>query len=233
VAEKKAADLAPRLPYLTVTVVAPAPGLEIMRGDDHLGPGSLGSAVPLDPGSYVVVASAPGYRAWKTTINVAEAETKTVVVPALEPEAPPQAEAVQAPPAPQAPALIPLASPPETPAAESSTHGSGTTLGWILGGSGVVALGVGAGFGIASLVSYHDASVLCPLHQGCSADAMSDRNSAEWKAWVSNIALGVGVVGVGFGGWILLSNPHREHTTRLAFRVPNAAGMRLSLEQSF
>src|SRR5271154_603178 len=36
VAEKKAADLAPRLPYLTITTTAPTPGLEIKRGDDRL-----------------------------------------------------------------------------------------------------------------------------------------------------------------------------------------------------
>jgi hypothetical protein len=228
VAERKAVELEPRLPHLTVTATAPIAGLQIQRGDERLGPGLLGSAVPVDPGSYVVTAIAPGHRAWKTAIEVAEAESKTVQVPELEPEAPPAAEA-QPSPAPPAIAPVPPAPP---PAPASPSRGGGGTFGWIIGGTGVAALAVGAGFGVASLASYHDANNLCSSHNECFVDALSARSSAESKAWISNVALGVGVVGVGLGGWMLLSGGRREPTTRIA-ALGTPEGMRVSLERSF
>jgi hypothetical protein len=92
---------------------------------------------------------------------------------------------------------------------------------------------VGAGFGVASLASYHDADRLCPTHTNCGQDAISARNSAESKAWFSNVALGVGVVGVGIGAWILVTG-RRGEPTRVAVRArPEPGGLRVSLEQSF
>jgi hypothetical protein len=45
----------------------------------------LGSSLPLDPGSHEIVASAPGYTDWKTTITIAgEGTTANVTVAALE-----------------------------------------------------------------------------------------------------------------------------------------------------
>lgn len=234
VAEKKAAELEPRLPYLTVTVAVAVAGLQIMRGAEIVGPGLLGSAVPVDPGSYVVTASAAGHRPWKTTIDVGEAESKTVEVPELEPEAPPAAEAPVPPPAP--PAIEPVA-PPTPPAPVTpppSKAGGGALVGWILAGTGIAAVAVGVGFGVASLASYHDANTLCPTHADCAADAMSARSSAESKAWVSNVAIGVGVVGVGAGVVVLLTARRGQPSTALAVRTtPNGGGMGVSLERSF
>jgi hypothetical protein len=230
VADKKAAELEPRLPHLTVTVMSRVAGLQIARDSERLGPGLLGSAVPVDPGSYVVTASAPGHRAWKTTVEIAQAESKTVQVPELEPEAPP-AEAPEPRPAPPAIAPVPPAAP---PAAAPASNGGGGAFGWIIGGAGVAALALGAGFGIASLASYHDASSLCPSHNECADPALSAHSRAESQAWISNVALGIGVVGVGIGGWILLSGGRREPATRIAVQgTPDAPGMRVSLERSF
>jgi hypothetical protein len=62
---------------------------------------------------------------------------------------------------------------------------------------------------------------------------MSARSSAETKAWISNIALGVGAIGVGLGGWILLHG-HGEHATGVAVRGAAAPdGVRVSLEDTF
>jgi hypothetical protein len=233
VAEKKAAELEPRLPHLTVTATAPVAGLQIERGAERLGPGLLGSAVPLDPGSYVVTASAPGHRAWTTTIVVAEAESKTVQVPELEPEVTPAAEALEPRPVPPTIAAVPPAAPSASVVASPSRSGSGA-FGWIIGGTGVAALAVGAGFGVASLASYHDASSLCPSHTECTQAALSAHDSAETKAWISNVALGIGVVGVGLGGWILLSGRGREPATRVGIQgALDAPGMRVSLERTF
>ena len=230
-AEKKAAQLEPRLPYLTVTVAAPVEGLEVARGGERVGPELLGSAVPLDPGSYVVTARAPGHRPWKTTVDVAEAESRTVQVPELEPQAPPPAATpVVPPPAPTA--VAPVAPAPLAPTAPPPP--SHSALGWVVGGTGAVALAVGAGFGVSSLASYHDANALCPSHTECNNSALSARSSAESKAWVSNIAMGAGVVGVGIGTWILLTGRHGHPATQVAVGgALGAGGVRVSVERSF
>ena len=234
VAEQKATALEPRLPYLTVTAMAQVPGLQIARGDQLLGPGLLGSAVPLDPGSYMITASAPGHRSWRTTVDVAEAESKIVQVPELEPEVPPPAPAPAlelGPPVPPAVVPRPLAAPPAV-ALPSATGGH--TLGWIIGGTGVAALAVGAGFGLASLASYHDANTLCPSHQDCADDALSARSSATSRAWICNVALGIGVAGVGIGAWVLLSGRRGEPATHVAVRsTTDGGGMRVSVDRSF
>jgi hypothetical protein len=93
---------------------------------------------------------------------------------------------------------------------------------------------VGAGFGVASLGSYHDAEQQCPSHTNCSDNAMSARNSAESKAWISNVAIAVGVVGVGIGAWIVISGRQGEPETRVAvWPRPESGGLRVALERSF
>jgi hypothetical protein len=233
VAEKKADEIEPRLPHLTVTTTAPATGLQIELGAVHLGPGLLGSAIPVDPGSHVVTASAPGCKAWRTTVEIDEAESKTLQVPALEPAPPPAAKAPELPAAPPVNAPVPTGGAPALAAAPPSTSGGGA-LGWIIGGAGLAALAVGSAFGVLSLASYQDASTQCPSHRNCGEDAISARNSAEVKAWVSNVAIGLGAAGLGIGGWILLSGRQTEPATRMAIQgIPDAGGMGVSLERSF
>lgn len=227
VAEEKAKAIAPRVPYLTVTVMAPVPGLRISRGAQTLGLELLGRAVPVDPGNYVIVASAPGRREWKTAVDITESESKTVTVPELDLETPSPAEL----PKQQEPKPTPIAPAPQRNVEAQATGAN--PWGWVVGGAGIAALAVGAGFGASSLSSYHDANTSCPSHQDCTDAAISARSSAETKAWVANIAIGVGVIGVAAGSWILLSG-RGEPATRMAIvTAPNIAGMRVSLEQSF
>jgi hypothetical protein len=53
-ARERRAALAPRLPKLTVVVINPRPGLQVLRDDIELTSGSFGSALPIDPGKHVV-----------------------------------------------------------------------------------------------------------------------------------------------------------------------------------
>lgn len=243
VAEHKSAELEPRLPRLMITVTTPPPGLQISRGDERLGPGLLGSAIPVDPGHYLVTASAPGRKGWKTTVDLGEAESKVVQVPELEPDLEAAAEAG---------APSPSGAPEEGAAGASASSAPGAppatgpdaragrkkrsppASGWIVGGAGVAALGVGAAFGLASLASYHDANTLCPSHEDCFPNALSARSSAQWKAWVSDVALGVGIAGVGTGGWILLFGRRSAPPARTAVRATvDGTGLGLSVEQRF
>ncbi|MDI1475272.1 hypothetical protein [Polyangium sp. y55x31] len=73
----------PKLPRVTVSVATNTPGIEIAIDGQKIDLGALGKGRPVDPGEHKIVASAPGRKAWETTISLKQAERKSVVVPAL------------------------------------------------------------------------------------------------------------------------------------------------------
>lgn len=208
IAEREAAALEPRLPRLTIQVSAPLDGATIRRDDTAVGPGVLGSEVPVDPGSHVVTVTAPGHDAWTTTIAIEEGERKTVVVPPLE-RVPVTVEPVPPAPAPTSPPVASVTVPPSLPPPVAAS--AEATWGWAIGAAGVVSLGVGAGFGLGALSNYDDADTLCPERTACSTEAIDARDRAEAYAWVSNVGWLLGAAGVGVGLYLLVS-PDAEPT---------------------
>src|SRR3954471_7930283 len=65
VARTRAASLEPKLSKLRIVVPddARTDGLRVLRGTVAVGPGQWGVALPTDPGTYAITASAPGKRA--------------------------------------------------------------------------------------------------------------------------------------------------------------------------
>ena len=211
-ADERARLLEPKLPRLTLTAERAVPGLNATIDDDVIGEGALGLAVPIDPGEHRVTVSAPGHASWTTTVSIGAAEQRSLHIPALEAQ-PPSAAPLPLP----AAAGAALAAPaPKAPASaqtrEDEAGSSAPVAGLIVGGVGVVALGVGVGFGLSSLASYNEADKLCPSpHLDCSNAAISERTSAESAAWVSTIAFGVGLVGVGVGAYLVLTTGSDTH----------------------
>jgi hypothetical protein len=84
-ADKRASSLSARLPYLTIRVsdAGRAPGLVLRRNNTDVPAAEEGHDVPLDPGSYTLDASAPGYQPWSKTIELREGARVAVDVPAL------------------------------------------------------------------------------------------------------------------------------------------------------
>jgi len=89
-ARQWAQKLEARLSTLSVAVpaaVAEIPGLRVRRDSVALDAPAWSTAVPVDPGPHVVVATAPGRETWTTTVVVAgAAERRTVSVPLLAPD---------------------------------------------------------------------------------------------------------------------------------------------------
>ena len=81
--------------------------------------------------------------------------------------------------------VAPLASPP--PQADSIRITS-----YVLGGAGIVGLGLGAGFGVATIGAWHSANQGCPTHAGCSAQATASRGDAVTYATTSTVAFVAG-----------------------------------------
>jgi len=99
-----------------------------------------------------------------------------------------------APATPSAPATPQSASQPAAPAAASASDSSGSssplrTLGWVLGGAGVVGLGVGTAFGVVAMGDKNGAG--CNSNNVCNAGTTSGIKSAALLSDVGWIAGGV------------------------------------------
>jgi hypothetical protein len=85
-AKRRAAKLEPKLAYLEIEVDAGTrvDGLAITRGGETVDRGAWNTEVPVDPGSYEIVATAPGYRAWTVDVVIEPDDRhRVVVVPPL------------------------------------------------------------------------------------------------------------------------------------------------------
>src|SRR6185295_8962298 len=125
-ANQRAAALEKRLPRLTVRMVGPAPaGTKIARNDVELSEASLGTALPVDPGTYQVVVTAPGYEPSRTEIAVVEATNASVDAR--------------------------LGAPTGGSDVAPKKSGGSRTAGWVVGGIGVAGLVVGGIAGVLTL----------------------------------------------------------------------------------
>src|SRR5690606_11403332 len=119
-----------------------------------VGEAQWGTALPVDPGEHVFEAAAPGKKPWRQVVDLrGEGATIDVNVPALEDEAKP---AVAATPAPAPAPAQPDAPPP------GDDGGSQRTWALVLGGAGVIATGVGLGFGLSASSKWSEAEEACP-----------------------------------------------------------------------
>jgi TonB family protein len=87
-ARARAAALEPRLSKLTISVARPEePNLEIKQDGEPVDPALWDSALPIDPGVYVISAEAPGKKQWSKSVEVASNGANIqVIVPPLEQE---------------------------------------------------------------------------------------------------------------------------------------------------
>jgi hypothetical protein len=224
-ARERAAALEPKLSRLTIEVKSQDAGLEVKRDTQVVGRAAFGTAVPVDPGAHVVEATAPGKKAWSTRVQVPpNAATIAVTVPALEDDAsahiakPPTAPSTDTPQA--ASAAASTGTPPPPSAAEQpSSGGLGTqkTVGLIVGGAGLVAVGVGTAFFLSYKSKNDEASGICPdSPMSCSsadiarhASLVDEATQARTNAF---IGLGVGGAAVLAGTILFLTAPSSAAT---------------------
>jgi hypothetical protein len=86
-ARSRSSELEPRLPRLRVVVPdrTRIDGLAIKRNDTELAPALWGQALPMDPGSVTVSATAPGRRSFTGQVKLMEGKTEELTVPPLPP----------------------------------------------------------------------------------------------------------------------------------------------------
>jgi hypothetical protein len=186
-AEAHAAELEPKLSRLRILAPDLPPGGVIRRDGTEVGTALLGVATPVDPGEHQVVASAPGYVAWSTTVTVAEGPGEgTVTVPAL------------------------AAGPRGAPAGQAgpARFGPARTAGFVLVGVGAASVVAGGVLGALTLADAHRASsdaMLCP-GKICTPAGRRVIDGAETKALASDVTLGVGLAAAAAGAILVATS---------------------------
>jgi len=203
-ASRRAAALEPRLAHISVRL-APGnetKGLTIHRDGQPVEKASLGMAVPVDAGTHHVEATAPGYIGWRIDIGIVDGALVPVDVPALvEEPKPPEAGRVVIDPAAQQAA--------DETARQRRRDRRITAM--IAGGVGVVAVGVGAFFGIDAMGKASDSKkdpYNCSSDGACpTSDGVALLEDARRSARTADILIGVGVVALGAGAAIWFTAP--------------------------
>ncbi|MBK6690671.1 MAG: carboxypeptidase regulatory-like domain-containing protein [Myxococcales bacterium] len=217
-ARQRALALEPTLVKLSIVVPpsARSAGLVIKRDGSEVGAGEWGVAIPVDPGSHNIEASAPGYKPWTTVAQAVRAkETATVSIPQLE-RLPPatQAVATATPPARGPVGAAPLPGP-ETPdgAPSGSTQ---RTLGFVAGGVGVAGLAVGAIFGLQAMSARKDAEPDCSSDLArCNQKGLDAVDDAKGKALISTVGFAAGGALVATGLVLVLTAPRNREASAL------------------
>jgi hypothetical protein len=213
VARARAAALEPKLNRLKIEVpqASRIAGLDIKRDGLAVKEPSWGSALPVDSGEHVVEASAPGRKAWRTTLKVEGAgTTQNIEVPALDAEAAAAPTSSAAPAASAAPAhsspvgaQAPVA---PQPAEVPGKGGTQRIAGLVLGGVGVIGFGVGTALAFSAKKKFDDGMKQC-TGDVCTQQGADLREQAYKGGNVATIVGGLGLVALAAGVVVFLTAP--------------------------
>ena len=211
--EKLASDrmkaLEPKLSRLTIVVAAAAgvAGLTIERDGTVVGQAAWGTAMPVDPGVHTVKASAPGHEPWSATLDIgANADQRSVAVPALTALAPVAPAPEPAPIAPPPPAPKPErpVPPPPLPARVPEAEPSMLPV-WVAFAVGAAGVTAGTYFGLSAIGKRKDSDAECTPKCNERAEELNDQ--AKTAADLSTISFAVGAAGIGLGAYLWLARP--------------------------
>jgi hypothetical protein len=227
----RAAALEPTLARLAVSVAPESdqPGLEVERDGVVVGRAEFGLAIPVDPGTHEIQATAPKMKAWSTRIDVRPGQTDARVTVAL------QADGEAAPPTGAAAPVVPPVQPtdlrvaPGGPAPDVSPEGGGSaqrTFGIVTLGAGVAGVAVGAVFGVLAMSKNNEALQPrnCPTSTLCTPNGLSLTSDAKNDATVSTIAFAAGAAALVGGVALWFTAPASAASPRAARIVPTLTG---------
>ena len=198
-AEKRLGQLEPRLPKLTIRVAPGTPAdAHVLLDGTELGRVSLGVGLPTDPGAHAVVVRAGGHEDQRFDTTLVEGQAVTLDVTAGAASAAGAAAPAVAP-GPQAPATT-------TPDAITTPSDGSTkrTIGFVVGGVGIVGLGVGTYLAVNAISLHHQSDSACV--GGCNSHGADLESQAITSANIANVAFGVGIVGLGVGAFLVLTS---------------------------
>lgn len=239
-------DIEASMPTVLVTA-EDAAGFETLAVsvtvDGQLLARTLGKALSMDPGEHVLRFEADGTEAIEQKVSLRPGEKNRKLAISFK-KPPPAGPPLIVPAAPTAP--LPSAAPrsatqlPDEPVAAPGPERAGRRVpvwAWVSGGAGVVAAGVGVGFGVSGLNA--NSAVIarcggnaakCPGHLALAAMTLAnqrtlDRNVVIGLGAAAVVGLGVGVIGIATAG----SNASRPRTSAVLapFGSPSGGGVAL------
>jgi hypothetical protein len=208
-ARSRAVGLEPKLVRLRIVVRSDVDGLEIRRNGSLVGKPMWGALLPVDPGEIEFTASAPDFEPYRATVNaVGEGRVIEVRIPRLVRNDAPTASSNASPAASPAPLSEPtpektprrrVASPPPPSvgtrdAAPQSGGHSLSTIGWVVGGVGVLTMVGGGVVALAAKSSFNDAKT---AFENCKPGDCEDQNLDKEKSAIrmANLATGLFIGG--------------------------------------
>lgn len=174
--------------------------------------------MPVDPGKTTIEIAAPGYRKANVdvTIPVQAPAPIEIILPALveDPNAGANPEPMPAAPVPEAGSKTELPSAPPPPPPEQAPS-SQKTLGLVLGGVGIVALGVAAVFTVTGYSDYKDSLDDCSPgnENACGVDGKGLRDDARSDLNLATIVGSAGVAVLGTGVVLYVTAPASPSAT--------------------
>jgi len=195
-----------KLTYLTVEVPAASrvAELELEVDGTPLAAAAWGTALPVDPGEHLVHAQAPGFEPLDQRVSFGSSPgaRQTLELPLLRPIA----RAVE--PAPAATAID------AAPAMAAERSHPARNWGWLTGGAGLVALGVGSYFGVQAFSRWSDRNAACK--NGCTPEAKAAGDDASLAATVATAGVAAGVVLLGTATLLLFYSRDAAPTAEAA-----------------
>jgi hypothetical protein len=224
VADQRLTKLDVRVPRLTIRVASGAPAdTTVSRDRAALGAASMGVALPVNPGTHVVVASAEGRTDRRYEVVVTEGSRPTLDAEPGEELAAPRTVASASTETPASDGVSHAEPrPPEEPggtqaaslatdAVASSSWSTGKTVGVVLVGAGLAGVAVGSVFGIRAIDHDHDSNAEghCDA-TGCDGTGRQLRDQALSEATASTIGFGAGVASL-LAGLLFWSTARSSH----------------------
>ncbi|WP_428264057.1 hypothetical protein [Haliangium sp.] len=232
VARARSQALAPRVPHLIVRATENdrIEGFSVSLDGDELAPALFETRMPIDPGTYELVATAPGHEPYSTLVTIAEEEEIVVGIGTLTPvsvpvesgdtpvdEAAGGTDSTGADGNPLGTGassnhsdLTGLVATPAPTAAETRPGRTRRILAWSSGGVGVATVAGGLVLGWQAREEYDSAfdDGLCSrTTKTCSPEGSARTKSASDRATLSNIVVGAGAALVATGVVLYLTAP--------------------------
>ena len=208
-----AAALAPKLSRLTLEVPPDSrvSGLVVTRDGVDVGEPQWGVPIPTDEGEHEIRATAPGHRAWRSTVLVkGPGKTVAATVPQLAVAAP--GEAI-APGTGSAAQESGSASSTERTEPKSGGLGGQRVIALVVGGVGVAGLAVGSIFGLRAIAKQKEAHTTCDGSECTSQGGVDAGKDAYQAGTISTIGMVAGVAGLAGAATLWFTAPSREDKT--------------------
>lgn len=214
-ARGRATDLETKLSRLTLRLTRPDPNVVLTIDGRRIINEAIGTPLPLDPGAHKILATS-GEAIWSGEVKIVEGPASAeLVIPELQI---PTKDAPAPAPVHVEPKKIDTPPPPKTSGGSirpMATYGALAV--------GVVGLGVGTVFGLKTLSTKSDADALC-RGSVCTQQGYDMQEDARSSATLSTIGFGVGLVAVGVGVYLLVTNPKVASSNTTAYVGPNRWG---------